>query len=170
MQRIFLAAAALTALAACTAEDAAPPAAETPATGTPAAEAPPASNEPEPDAPVLTALQPGDADGLEGELACSFTASGESRPMLAARSFAGGDFPVQAAVRTADGVVMLDGGTGGFGSILEGGAYSGGGVTARVATQGDDTAAHEGSVYMATLDASTPAGDAAWDGEWSCGP
>jgi len=127
-----------------------------------------------PSAPDLTALSAGQAPALEGELGCSFTATGSETPSLLAKAWVGDE-------GVSDGVVALDGspvkltGThpGGFNRLArEAGSFTGAGVSVSVVVAGDAGSVDAGQIARkAILTINVYTGAARVEaGTWICSP
>jgi hypothetical protein len=190
------AAAALVAVAACSAGDPArnavapsregeslPPAPEaTPirAATTPAADAEPEDGNGMANATVggdgspirLSSLRSDDAAGLSGELGCAFTAERQEGALLIARADVGKAERAEAVVRNGDSVERLVSRTeGGFGAVEKQARFGGRGLTIDIARTTRVPTGSEETRYRATL--AVHRGDGAerrYQGFWNCGP
>jgi len=121
---------------------------------------------------VLNALQPDDAQGLVGELACSFQVEGQNGALLIARADVDRTARAQAVVRNAGIAERLVGRTeGGFGQLEHGTSFGGRGLavdispTVRVATGTEEVR------QRATLTVNRADGaERTFEGLWNCGP
>lgn len=120
----------------------------------------------------LATLQPDDASGLEGELACSFAASGAQGTILLGRADVGKEARAFAVVRNA-GVLERLAGTqlGGFGAMEKSATFGGKGLTIRVTPQGRLETGNESVAQRAELLVQRADGaERKIEGIWTCGP
>lgn len=113
-----------------------------------------------------------DIDGaaLEGELACSFSATADEPPLLfASGNVASGD-PSRGVVKVA-GYVELVAAAGGFDAMLRGTRFSGAGKVILVELTGPATGGGESPPNPATLTYQRADGaERMFAGQWQCGP
>jgi len=121
---------------------------------------------------TLAALHDGDAEGLDGELACSF-AERRGRPaLLIARANVGKAARAFAVVRNSDVRETLAGtATGGFGALEKGLTLGGKGLTVHITPQrrlstGDESVAQRASLRVQRADGA----ERSFAGVWTCGP
>jgi len=183
--RAAVAALAALTLAACSpsptserTETAPAPAASTPATSAPA----PPVTAPAPAAPSPTVGGDGspiqlsglgaadmDANSLEGELGCSFSA-GNAPPLLIAKGDVGSRDPAFGLVKVGDYVERVAA-PGGFDGMLKGATFSGRGKTVTIAVTGPARGGGESPPTPASLTYDRADGARrVIDGEWTCGP
>jgi hypothetical protein len=120
----------------------------------------------------LLPLEAGDAEEIEGELACSFSADGARAAILIGRADVGKDARAFAAVRNAGVLETLAGtATGGFGAMEKGASFAGKGLTVRITRQarlqtGDESSAHRAVLLAQRADGA----ERRFQGIWTCGP
>jgi hypothetical protein len=120
----------------------------------------------------LAALQPDDAEGLEGELGCAFAERRGGPSLLVGKADVGKQARAFAVVRNG-GVRETLAGTaaGGFGAMEKGLTFGGKGLTVRVIPQGRLATGDESVAQRAAL--LVQRGDGAerrFEGLWTCGP
>jgi hypothetical protein len=121
---------------------------------------------------TLAALHDGDAEGLDGELACSFAESRGGSALLIARADVGKAARAFAVVRNSDVRETLAGtATGGFGAMEKELTLGGKGLTVRVTPQdrlatGDESVAQRASLRVQRADGA----ERSLAGVWTCGP
>jgi hypothetical protein len=127
--------------------------------------APPSST-----APTIAPLTAADLKQAQvaGELACSFTDTGD-RLLMIARGDVGGR-TAHAVLRTDRGIARVTA-PGGFNAIVRGARFTGGGLTASVAVTGPATGGGESPPMPATLTVERDgAAPLVTSGDWTCGP
>ncbi|WP_299016734.1 hypothetical protein [uncultured Caulobacter sp.] len=171
------AAAALAALtlAACSPRPAADKAEPAPAAPTPTPAAPPAAQSATvggDGSPIqLSPLTAADreANPLEGELGCGFSA-GDPEPLLIAMGVVGSRDPAFGLVKVGDYVERVAA-PGGFDGMLKGATFSGRGKTVSIAVTGPARGGGESPPSPATLTYDRADGARrVIEGEWTCGP
>lgn len=120
----------------------------------------------------LDPLRPTDADGLEGELACSFATEAGAQPLLIGRANVGDRERASAVIRIGDRVDELAAAVpGGFGALTRGLAFGGQGLTITIERHAAQKTGDESTAHEATLVAQRGDGAAEpIDGLWTCGP
>ncbi|MDR6623922.1 hypothetical protein [Caulobacter segnis] len=110
-----------------------------------------------------------DANSLEGELGCSFSA-GNAPPLLIAKGDVGSRDPAFGLVKVGDYVERVAA-PGGFDGMLKGATFSGAGKTVTIAVTGPASGGGESPPRPATLTYDRADGARrVIDGEWTCGP
>lgn len=120
---------------------------------------------------ALAPLQPDDATGLPGELACSFRLADVRQPMLIGRADVDDEARGVAVIRNGDYVERLVArSAGGFGAMERGIAFGGRGMTVTI-DRGERVSGGESPSYDATLLAQRADGaERRYRGLWTCGP
>ena len=118
---------------------------------------------------VLTAQELGGA-GLEGELACSFSETGATGPLLHAMGAVASDAPALGVVKVS-GYIEPVRAPGGFDGMTRNPVFTGQGKTIRIVETGAATAGGESPPRPATLTYLRADGASrTFDGQWQCGP
>lgn len=120
---------------------------------------------------VLNGLTSADVAGesLPGELACSFSASGDQTLLLARGDVASSD-PAVGVVKVGDYVERVAA-PGGFDGILRGASFAGRGKTVVVEVTGEPIGGGESPPRPATLTYQRADGASrTFPGQWNCGP
>jgi hypothetical protein len=121
---------------------------------------------------TLAALHDGDAEGLDGELACSFAERRGGPALLIGRADVGKAARAFAVVRNSDVRETLAGtATGGFGGLEKGLTLGGKGLTVHLTPQGrldtgDESVAQRASLRVQRADGA----ERSFAGVWTCGP
>lgn len=120
----------------------------------------------------LLPLEADDAKGLEGELACSFSADGEKNSILLGRADVGAGARAFAVVRNAgvrESLSSAD--AGGFSAMARGVTFGGKGLTVRITRKARIETGAESSAHRAVLLVQRADGaERRFEGLWSCGP
>lgn len=118
---------------------------------------------------MLTPQELGGA-GLEGELACSFSESGASGPLLHAVGVVASDAPALGLVKVA-GYMEPIRAPGGFDGMSRNPTFTGQGKTIRIVETGAATGGGESPRRPATLTyLRTDGASRSFEGQWQCGP
>lgn len=109
---------------------------------------------------------------LAGELACSFTQRGGTRPLLVAMADVADAARAQGVIRLGPSALRLGGvDAGGFNAMVHGARFTSGDLEARVVVTSDaPSGGGESPPFPAQLEIAGPAGTQRIDGEWTCGP
>lgn len=121
---------------------------------------------------TLAALRPGDAEGLEGELGCSFAESRGGPSLLVGRADVGKQARAFAVIRNG-GVreTLAATATGGFGAMEKGLGFGGKGLAVRITPQARLATGDESVAQHATLRVQRGDGaERSFEGLWTCGP